>query len=133
MLSVGIDSVEISRIAKSAKIPRFLEKVYGKKELDELSAKGLPAQSLAACFCAKEAFGKALGTGIRGFKLTEVELLHEKSGKPYLKLSGKARELAERICKNPETDIKVSVTHTRELASVIVIIIGGAENGCPDI
>lgn len=133
MLSVGIDTVEISRIEKSTQNPRFIKKVYGQNELAELAARSMPPQSLAACFCAKEAFGKALGTGIRGFKLTEVELLHKKNGKPYIKLSGNAKALAESICKDLENGIQVSVTHTKEIASVIVIIIGGTKNGCSDI
>lgn len=133
MLMVGIDTVEISRIKKSARNPRFIKKVYGQNELAELAERGMPAQSMAACFCAKEAFSKALGTGIRGFKLSEVELLHEKNGKPCIKLSGNAKKLANSICQDLENCIKVSVTHTKELASVIVIIIGGTKNDCSDI
>lgn len=133
MLSVGIDSIEISRIEKSVSNPRFVKRVFGENELAELRERSMPIQSMAACFCAKEAFGKALGTGVRGFKLSEVELLHEKNGRPYIKLKGSAKAIANSICDKIDNSIKVSVTHTNELASVIVIIFGGAKNGCSDI
>lgn len=95
--------------------PVFLKKFYGERELAELEKRGVPAQSVAAAFAAKEAFSKALGTGISGFSLREVELLHEDSGKPYLFLSGSAKELAGKL------SFDVSVTHTDALASATVI------------
>lgn len=122
MLTVGIDSVEISRIKKSLENPRFCERVFGKTEYSQLAMRGFPVQSAAASFSAKEAFSKALGTGIRGFRLSEVELLRGESGEPYLKLSGNALKLAAGL------RFAVSVTHTRELATVVVIAQKEGEN-----
>ncbi|MGI6746547.1 MAG: Holo-(acyl-carrier-protein) synthase [Firmicutes bacterium ADurb.Bin300] len=116
---VGIDSIEIDSIEKSVKSKRFVERVYGPNEQAELQ--GVPdsarAQRCAALFAAKEAFSKALGTGVRGFSLSQVEVLHENSGKPYLFLSGNAKEIAE------ETgySFSVSITHTKSVATAIVI------------
>ena len=70
---------------------------------------------MAASWCAKEALGKALGTGVRGFSLREVELLRAENGAPYLQLSGRAAEIAAGV------RFSVSVTHTRAYTSVIVI------------
>jgi len=44
--------------------------------------------TIAANFAAKEAFSKALGTGVRGFLLAEVSVLRNELGAPYLALSG---------------------------------------------
>lgn len=129
MLCVGIDLIEISRVERAAQNRRFIERVYGKDELEELKRRAMPAQGLAASFCAKEAFGKAMGTGIKGFSLNEVELLHKESGKPYLKLSGKAEKLFKNFTKGHENSIDVSITHTREYACAIVTLLGGQKNG----
>ena len=56
----------------------------GVQERQQLAARGMAAESAAACFAAKEAFGKALGGGVRGFSLAEVQLLRAPSGRaPY--------------------------------------------------
>ncbi|NLJ30355.1 MAG: holo-ACP synthase [Clostridiales bacterium] len=117
MLSVGIDLVEIERIKKSVQNPRFCGRVLGGSEYSQLALRGFPVQSVAASFSAKEAFSKALGTGLRGFSMNEVELLREPGGKPYLKLSGNAL----RIARERNLVFSVSVTHTRAYAAVVVI------------
>ncbi len=116
MIALGIDLLEIDRIRRSLESPRFCSRVFGPQELEQLSARGFPPQSAAACFCAKEAFSKALGTGVRGFLLTEVQLLREPSGRPYLSLSGSALRLAE----ERGWRFSVSVTHTKQYAAVVV-------------
>lgn len=117
MLSVGIDLVEIKRIQKSVQNPRFCSRVLGSGERSELALRGFPVQSIAASFCAKEAFSKAIGVGLRGFALYEVELLHDGAGKPYLVLSGNALRLAQ----ERRLVFTVSVTHTRAYAAAVVI------------
>ena len=117
MLSVGVDLVEINRIEKSLKNPRFCKRVLGEIEYLQLMMRGFPVQSVAASFCAKEAFSKAMGTGVRGFELNEVELLREENGRPYLKLSGSA----ERMAKERRLEFAVSVTHTKEYAQAVVV------------
>lgn len=117
MLSVGVDLVEINRIEKSLKNPRFCKRVLGENEYLQLMMRGFPVQSVAASFCAKEAFSKAMGTGVRGFELSEVELLREENGRPYLKLSGSA----ERMAKERRLEFAVSVTHTKEYAQAVVV------------
>lgn len=117
MLLVGIDLVENKRIRKSMERTRFCKTILGDAEYRLLSERGFPVQSVAASFCAKEAFGKALGTGVRGFALSEVELMRSENGAPYLQLSGRAAELA----KQRNVHFAVSVTHTKEYASAVVI------------
>lgn len=122
MYSVGLDMVECSRIEKAMRSQRFAQRVFGCGELALLQERGYPdgpgrrwIETAAAGFCAKEAFGKAMGTGVRGFHLREVELLREESGRPFLRLTGSAAALAEGMC------FSVSVTHTKEYASVVVL------------
>ena len=117
MYSVGIDSIEIARIAESIKNEKFIKKVYGDSELREISLRGLHPRSFAVSFAAKEAFSKAIGTGIVGFSLNEVELLHNEFGAPYLFLSGKAKVIAE----DKGFIFSTSVTHTESVATVIFL------------
>lgn len=116
MSLVGIDLVEIDRIKKAMENPRFLRRVLGKTEYSQLEIRGFPAQSVAASFSAKEAFSKAIGTGLCGFALHEVELIRLPNGKPELKLSGNALQIAQR--KN--LSFSVSVTHTKNYAAAVV-------------
>ena len=93
---IGTDIITISRIEKSLSKPHFLTKVYGEREIAAFATgEKLKVNSLAANFAAKEAFGKALGTGVRGFELYEVEILRDDLGKPYFALSGRAKEIVE--------------------------------------
>lgn len=115
--TVGLDMVEIKRIQKSMALPRFLEKVFSLAERELFASRSFSPQTVAANFCAKEAFSKAIGTGIRGFSLDEVSLLRDELGKPYLVLEGRAKEISDRL----GLSFSVSVTHTKEYASAVVI------------
>ena len=95
MLKNGIDLIEIERIRHSCENPTFINRVFGEKERAQFSAQAHPATHMAGAFAAKEAFAKALGTGIRGFSLCEVEVLHDALGAPYFALSGQAKALAD--------------------------------------
>ncbi len=121
MFSVGTDILDISRIKRLINDnPRFFERFYGENEQAELKLRSYPPETAAGMFCAKEAFSKALGTGVVGFSLNEVELLHHDNGAPYLKLSGKALEIAiER-----QLDFSVSISHTNDIATAVVIAYG---------
>ena len=120
-ISVGTDLVEIARIRKSCERESFRRRVYAEAELEYFSKKRDPAESMAGCWAAKEAFGKSLGTGVRGFELTEAAVIHDELGCPKLMLSGKAAAIAE------ERGLRfaLSVTHTKEYASATVIAYKG--------
>lgn len=122
MISNGIDMIEISRIEKAIESESFLKKVYGEREISYLKNK--KSESYAAAFCGKEAFSKALGTGVRGFALNEVEVLHEENGKPYLFLSGNAKRIAE----EKRLKFSISISHTREFAIAEVIAYTEGQN-----
>lgn len=117
MTSIGIDLVEVSRIKRSMERPSFLNRILGPNEYAELERRSFPPQSVAVNFCSKEAFLKAMGRGLGDINLSDVELLRKESGQPYLKLSGKALELAVK----ENLAFSVSATHTENYASVVVL------------
>lgn len=114
--SVGTDIVEISRIRKSCQNKRFMERVYSEKEAALFLTKKDPYPSLAGNWAAKEAFSKALGTGVRGFELCEVSVLRDNSGAPYFEFTGKAKEIAD----SRKLDFSVSISHSKEYATAVV-------------
>lgn len=121
-LSTGIDLVELDRIRRSLTSPRFLERVFSQKEREFFAGRGNPAQTIAAGFAAKEAFAKAIGTGVRGFALTEVSLLRDELGAPCLLLEGRALACAR---ERGYGSFSVSVTHTKEYAAAVVVAYEG--------
>jgi holo-[acyl-carrier protein] synthase len=81
---------------------------------------------LAARFAAKEAVSKALGVGMnhispQGIGWQEVEVLSDRRGKPLLKLSGRARELADGQSLH---EWAVSLSHERAYAMAFVVASG---------
>ena len=75
---IGTDIVEVERIEKSInRTEKFLEKVFTKREVDYCNSKPNRYERYAGRFCAKEAVSKALGTGVRNFKLTDMEILND--------------------------------------------------------
>lgn len=119
MHGIGVDIVTIERIEKSVSKPSFIKKVYGEKEIALfIKEDKIKVNSLAANFAAKEAFSKALGTGIRGFELCEVQILRDNLGKPYFEFSGKA----EKIVLEKNLKCHISLSHEKDKAIAFVII-----------
>lgn len=112
---VGVDMTEISRVEKACQKDSFVRKVFTQREAELYGDK--PAK-LAAGFAAKEAFSKALGTGVRGFSLTELELLRDDLGKPYYVFSGRAAD----IMKGKGLRAHVSVTDEADLVTVFTVL-----------
>jgi len=121
IVGVGIDIVEISRIeGVLARHPeRFLQKVYTKSEI-EYCCRAVQHQSrrLAARYAAKEATLKALGTGLRHGKWTEVEVIRDDQGKPILRLGGRFAEMAR---ERGISTFHLSMTHGRDFAVAQVV------------
>lgn len=115
MYKIGTDITEISRIKKSLERAGFKERVYSADEIKLIDEKKNKFESYAGNWAAKEAFSKALGTGVRNFSLNEVEILRNDLGKPYLRLSGNALKCSAGL------GFDVSISHTDTLATAVVI------------
>ena len=116
---IGVDIVSIDRIAKSLEKESFIKRIYGEKEIALfVSADKIKTNSLAANFAAKEAFSKALGTGVRGFDFDEVQILRNEPGAPYFELSGRAKQIVE----SKNLKCKVSLSHEKDKAIAFVVL-----------
>lgn len=119
-LGVGIDIIEVSRIQKelSKENEGFKDRVFTKGEITYCESQASKAQNYAARFAAKEAFFKALGTGwSKGFAWTDVEIMRDDLGKPYIITHGKTKDFLRE--KNIST-IHVSLSHIKDTATAIV-------------
>ena len=116
-VSIGIDLVEVDRIAATLKRfgTRFLERVYTEDEIAYCRGR---APQLAARFAAKEAVMKALGTGTRGIGWREVEVRRKRSGEPEIALHGRAIERARQLGIDR---LAVSLSHSKNYAVASVI------------
>jgi holo-[acyl-carrier protein] synthase len=119
---IGVDIVEVSRIQEVIKRHKnFIGRVFTPSECDYCLSKRRPYLHFAVRFAAKEAAVKALGTGKKGMKWTDLEVCRDSWGRPFLRLTGGA-ELAARergIC-----NIFISLSFTRELAIASAIAVG---------
>jgi len=124
IIGVGIDLVKISRV--EGMIRRwglgFLGKVFTENEQrDCLSQKG-KAQYFAGRFAVKEAFLKALGTGMRkGMRWKAIETQRDAFGKPVLKLSGQVRSFAD---EQGVREVLTSISHDHDYAIAQVMLQG---------
>ena len=117
MLSVGVDIIDIARIARALDRfgNRFLERVYTTAEI--IYCRG-QVPELAARFAAKEAISKALGTGLVGISWREMEILGDRRGKPMVSLSGRAQARADALGLD---EWAVSLTHSDSQAVAMVV------------
>lgn len=118
-LSVGVDLVEVRRIAAILDGAQSLDALLTAAESDYCHARRPVAQHVAARFAAKEAVLKALGTGLaHGIRWTDVEVSNDASGRPHVHLHGAAAHIASR---GGLAGLEVALSHTSELAVAHVV------------
>ena len=124
ILGIGCDIIELSRVARAVAQEGFCQRVYTEAEIAYCQGRGVQAvASFAARFAAKEAVLKALGTGLRGGSLQEIEILVDELGKPMVRLSGYFQQLAQ---SRGVVNIQLSLSHSRENAMANVVMEGKA-------
>lgn len=118
---IGVDILEINRMEKIlARDTRFIQRVFTDEEIAYCDAKARKSQHYAARFTAKEAFFKAMGSGWRnGLSWKEVWVDNDELGKPEIRINGGTRHHFQ---KRGFRRIHISVSHTREYATAVVII-----------
>jgi len=120
IFGIGTDIAETKRFEKWVSNPSMYERFFNAAEQMEGGSVNRRCQHYAVRFAAKEAFSKALGTGISGFDLKDVYILKDKNGKPYLEFSDKVKKLLDEKC--GKCKVHVSLTHEKEYALAFVVI-----------
>jgi holo-[acyl-carrier protein] synthase len=122
IVGLGIDIIEIARIGEVfRKYPdRFPGKILTEQEQAYCRQFADPLPEIAARFAAKEAFSKAIGTGMtRGTVWKDIEVIKEPGKPPRIHLNGEAKKWTERLGIN---NIHLSLTHTEKNAAAVVTV-----------
>lgn len=120
IIGIGSDIVDVARIAQSIEQygDRFLNRIFTPTEQEYCKRfHGTEAVHYAARFAYKEAFSKAIGTGItQGFQFKECGVVNMPTGRPVADLSGVMKERYGHFV------IHVTLSHTGTMAMAVVVI-----------
>ncbi len=119
IVGIGTDIIEIDRVSRAIKSEHFIERVYTVNEKKYCNSRGQQkAASYAVRFAGKEAFFKALGTGII-CSMTCVEIVNDDLGCPHLNLTGQAAKLVKQM---KIDKMHISLSHSRDYAVATCIL-----------
>jgi len=110
-ISLGLDIVEVKRVERLVKNPRFVERVFSPGEVAYCQGKKNAGQHFAVRFAAKEAVYKALGR--EGVAHKEISVKNDPSGKPRVELSRRLKSL--------ESSLSLSLSHTTHYATAVAL------------
>jgi len=129
ILGLGTDIINIKRVEKLLKHfgNKFPEKIF--TDVENEIASTFNARKKACYyskrFAIKEAFSKAVGTGIvRGVRFKDIEVLNDVRGKPYIKLSKDTQETLTKVFHKPISEIKIDISTSDDypFANAVVVI-----------
>tara|TARA_A100001011_G_C14263067_1_gene823422 strand:+ start:1401 stop:1784 length:384 start_codon:yes stop_codon:yes gene_type:complete len=120
---IGTDIANVNRIKISLKKKNFINRIFNKIEIKKCSSQMNKANCFAKRFAAKEAFSKALGTGISGgINFNEIVIHNIRSGKPKIKLEGKTRKIVNKIFNKKRFNIFLSLSDDKPFAVATIVI-----------
>ena len=123
IFGIGTDIVKTSRLKKTLSNKLIINKIFHIKEIQRCKKLYKIHNCFAKRFAAKEAFSKALGTGIsRGIKFNEIVILNKKNGKPYIKLLNNTKLIVEKLLKKKKYKISLSISDESNYAVAFVTI-----------
>ena len=124
ILGNGVDIVDNKRIEKAIKKnKKFIYKVFSTNEIENSKKKYNKTNYFAKSFAAKEAFLKALGTGVsNGISLKDISVKNNKYGKPSIIINDKLKKFIMRKFKTKNIKIFLSLSDEKENSIAFVII-----------
>ena len=120
---IGTDIININRIKNSLRNKKFVGRIFNTYEIKKCNNQVNKSNCFAKRFAAKEAFAKALGTGIsKGINFNEITVFNISSGKPTIKIIGKTKKLVSKIIKKKKFSVFLTLSDDKHLAIATVII-----------
>jgi|TARA_B100001059_G_scaffold217340_1_gene236502 holo-[acyl-carrier protein] synthase len=120
---IGTDIISVDRIKNSLKNKDFIQRIFNKKEILKCKKINNSINCYAKRFAAKEAFSKALGTGIsNGISFNEIVILNKKSGKPYINVINQTKKTLNKKFKRKKLKISLSLSDEKKYAVAFVTI-----------
>ena len=126
VVGIGTDIVECLRIADMIEKHEdiFINRVFTPDEIEYCGGRKSSTQHYAGRLAAKEAILKALGTGwAKGIQWTDIEVGNEPGGRPFVRLTGAAKEVSE---SRGITEVLISISHCRLFATAFATAVGPA-------
>jgi|TARA_B100000780_G_C20918443_1_gene365828 holo-[acyl-carrier protein] synthase len=122
IFGIGSDIIEIIRLKRAFKNKNFKKKIFSENEIKDIDKRSNKISGYAKRFAAKEAFSKALGTGVSaGISFKEISINNDKKGKPYIVLHGKTKSIVQqKIKKRYRSFLTLSDEKKFALATVII-------------
>ena len=123
IFGVGTDIIDILRVKKLLKKnTKFKKKVFSVKEIIHCESQSNKIASYSKRFAAKEAFAKALGTGIsNGISFNEISIINNKNGAPFIELLRKTKTIVNNLIKR-KYKIYLSLSDEKKYAIAMVVI-----------
>ena len=119
----GVDIVENRRIAKSLKNNGFLYRIFTKSEIEQSKKIKNKVNFFAKRFAAKEAFVKALGTGIRNnINFKDINVKNNINGQPLMNISNNLKRLLKQKFKINKYRLYLSLSDEKKYSIAFVII-----------
>ena len=123
IFGIGTDIVDVDRIRNSLKNKDFINRIFNEKEILKCKKINNSINCYAKRFAAKEAFSKALGTGIsNGINFKEIVILNKKSGKPYISIIGQTKKILNKRFKRKKSKLSLSLSDEKKYAVAFVTI-----------
>ena len=123
IFGIGTDIVSVDRIKDSLKNKNFINRIFNEKEIIKCKKISNSINCYAKRFAAKEAFSKALGTGVsKGINLNEIIIKNTSFGKPNIELEGNTKKKVEKLIKKKRFNIFLTLTDDKPFAIATVII-----------
>ena len=120
IFGIGTDIVDVSRMKKWVDSGALIERFFNILECKDFKSVSKACEYYANRFAAKEAFSKALGTGLSGFDLKDVFVLNDENGRPFVVLENSAEKIFKKMCGNSK--IHISLSNEKQFAVAYVII-----------
>ena len=123
ILGVGVDIIDNNRIKTLIRKKNFIFRIFSKSEINFSKKKNMKIAFFAKRFAAKESFSKSLGTGIRAnLNFKNIEVLHDKFGKPYFRKTKKIGNLIYKKFKVKRYDLFLSISDEKDYSIAFTII-----------
>ncbi len=121
IIGVGIDITDQQRLRESLEEfgEKFLRQILTEEEIAACARYRFPIEHYAGKFAAKEAFMKAMGSGLGQISFQEIQVFNRESGSPYIVTHRHASTLIQQL---GVTTIHVSLSHDAQVAVAVVIL-----------
>ena len=123
ILGIGTDIVKNTRIKRLLKTKKFISRIFSQKEIKKSQNLSNKISYFSKKFAAKEAFLKAVGTGItKGINFKDITVTNTNNGKPKILINSKVKKFVRQKLTKKKINIFVSISDEAEYSISLVII-----------